>query len=143
MLNQHNERLNPSYYNVQTNQMSQIDYIILVVTFRIIYNLEAQQIIDFLNYAEKNIELLSENEKYSVVNIENEKFIFVKEFKCFFPIKLDPSYLIKQYKLNLDKYSSSKGSLILENISQDFLRSDCDKYRSTIYFINSGWRFVI
>ena len=43
-----------------------------------------------------------------------------------------------KYKLNFDKYSFSKGSLILEKISHDFLISDWDKYLSTIYLINSG-----
>ena len=78
----------------------------------------------YLNYAEKNIELLSENEKYSLVNIENEKFLFVKEFKCLFPIKLDTSYSIKQYELLNDNLLMvcNKGLLVMNIPAQKFTK---------------------
>jgi len=78
----------------------------------------------FLNYKEKDIILLSENEKYSVVDIENEKFLFVKEFKCFLPIKIDLSYSIKQYKLLNDNLLMvcNKGLLVMNIPAQKFTK---------------------
>ncbi len=81
--------------------------------------------IPFLNLAETNIHLISENIKYSIVEKANEKHLFIKELKSFFPLKLDPSYQIKQYKLFNDNVLivCNKGLLVMNIPQQKFVKS--------------------
>ena len=50
---------------------------------------------------------------------------------------------IKQYILNLVKYSSSSGSKFLDNILHASSTFDCERYWSNRYFVSLVFKFII